>query len=74
MGCTACTEPQCLYKGALYLSTFICRVRRAVEKAFGNLAARCRVYAKPVDVKPRATDLTIKIFVLAQLAANYIGC
>jgi len=19
MGCTACTEPQCLYKGALYL-------------------------------------------------------
>jgi len=22
MGCTACTEPQCLYKGALYLIIF----------------------------------------------------
>ena len=22
MGCTACTEPQCLYKGALYLYIF----------------------------------------------------
>ena len=24
MGRTACTEPQCLYKGALYLFTFTC--------------------------------------------------
>jgi len=23
MGCTACTEPQCLYKGALYLYLFM---------------------------------------------------
>jgi len=24
MGCTACTEPQCLYKGALYFFTLLC--------------------------------------------------
>ena len=24
MGCVACTEPQCLYKGALYLLLIVC--------------------------------------------------
>jgi hypothetical protein len=57
----------------LFTVTFICRARRVVENAFGNLAARCWVYAKPVDAKPTATDVTITFFVLAQLAANYIS-
>ena len=28
MGCTACTEPQCLYKGALYLYVLIIKLGR----------------------------------------------
>ena len=28
MGRTACTEPQCLYKGALYLTLFNCVLQR----------------------------------------------
>jgi hypothetical protein len=35
MGCTACTEPQCLYKGALYL--FLCCVKLAL---FNNTVNR----------------------------------
>jgi len=57
----------------LFTITFICRAGRVVENAFGNLASRCRVYAKPVEVKPTAIDVTIQFSVLAHLAASYIS-
>jgi hypothetical protein len=32
MGCTACTEPQCLNKGALYLVLLFCLVIQGVSR------------------------------------------
>ena len=42
MGRTACTEPQCLYKGALYLSVSDCTVYKLsfVVRSVKNLLAR----------------------------------
>ena len=36
MGRTACTEPQCLYKGALYLFYTACIFKQNVNPNFGN--------------------------------------
>ena len=40
MGCTACTEPKCLYKGDLYLYlfTFYCRESfRDIRQTYRNM-------------------------------------
>ena len=42
----------------LFTVTFTWRARRVAESAFGNLPSRFRAFAKPVEVKLRATDVT----------------
>jgi hypothetical protein len=38
MGCTACTEPQCLYKGAIYLYIFTMQI--CIQKFLDKITVR----------------------------------
>jgi hypothetical protein len=54
MGRTACTEPQCLYTGALYLLTFICLRRSYISYDFVH-----RIFTAQVrDVTPGPLTVT----------------
>ena len=47
MGCTACTEPQCLYKGDLYLYLFVLTSNPTCALAFDM--SYVRFYGEPDD-------------------------
>jgi hypothetical protein len=56
MGRTACTEPQCLYKGALYLLPFIFYNRLVTEWNVQMVTNTFRVYRVQIQVKRAYCD------------------